>query len=561
MADGNNQRNGGRILVDALKGHGVEFMFGVPGESYLAVLDALHDTPEIRYINARHEGGATMMADAYGKLTGKPGIAVVTRGPGATNASSGVHVAFQDSTPMILLIGQVGREMVEREAFQEIDYRRMFGQMAKWVAEIDDPARIPEFINRAFNVAVSGRPGPVVLSLPEDMLTETAEAVNIGAYTQVEAHPGDQQMADLRMMLMAAEKPFVIVGGGDWSADACADIMAFAEHMHLPVGASFRCQDYFDNLHPNYAGHVGIGIDPGLAKRIKEADLLIVVGARLGEMTTGGYSLIDIPRPKQKLVHVYPDAAEINRVYDADLGIASGMKAFARAAARLYQLRETPVWSVEVKDLHDGYLAFSEPTEVPGAVNFGTVIKTLDEKLGPDAIYCNGAGNYTVWIHRFRRYRKYRTCLAPTSGSMGYGPPAGIAAKLVHPDSPVVVVAGDGCFQMTGQEMVTAVQYNLPVLYIVANNAMYGTIRMHQEREYPTRESGTALANPDFAKWAEACGAHGEVVEKTEDFEAALDRALASGKPALIEVRTDPEALTPAATLSGTRDKALAIRK
>ena len=557
---GSNLRTGGRILVDALASHGVEFMFGVPGESYLAVLDALHDTPQIRFVNARQEGGATMMADAYGKLTGKPGIAVVTRGPGATNASSGVHVAFQDSTPMILLIGQVGRDMVEREAFQEIDYRRMFGQMAKWVAEIDDPARIPEFVNRAFHTATSGRPGPVVLSLPEDMLTEAAEAVDLSAYTPLQAHPGDAQIAELRTRLMAAKRPFVIVGGGGWSAEACADLMGFAEAMHLPVGASFRCQDYFDNLHPNYAGHVGIGIDPELAARIKGADLLIVAGARLGEMTTGGYSLFDIPRPAQDLVHIYPDAAEINRVYDADLGIVSGMAEFARAAKRMASLRGTPPWSGEAEKAHEQYLSFSTPKEQPGTVNMGEIVQFLDERLGPEAIFCNGAGNYTIWVHRFRRYRNYRTCLAPTSGSMGYGPPAGVAAKLARPDAPVVVFAGDGCFQMTGQELATAAQYDLPVLYIVVNNSMYGTIRMHQEREYPARESGTALHNPDFAKLAEACGAFGAVVDRTEDFADAFDRALASGKAALIEVRVDPEALTPAATLSGTREKALAGR-
>lgn len=552
-----NLRTGGRILVDALVAHGVEFMFGVPGESYLAVLDALHDTPQIRFINARQEGGATMMADAYGKLTGEPGIAIVTRGPGATNGSSGVHVAFQDSTPMILLIGQVGRDMVEREAFQEIDYRRMFGQMAKWVAEIDDPARIPEFLNRAFHTATSGRPGPVVLSLPEDMLTETADAIDVTAYAPLRSHPGDSQMADLRERLLASERPFVIVGGGGWTADACADLMSFAEAHHLPVGVSFRCQDYFDNLHPNYAGHVGIGIDPELAARIRSADLLIVAGARLGEMTTGGYSLFDIPRPTQSLVHIYPDAAEINRVYDADLGIVSGMPEFARAAKRLAPSVRGIAWSGDAEAAHEQYLQFATPTEQPGSVNLGEIVQFLDKRLGPDAIFCNGAGNYTIWVHRFRKYRNYRTCLAPTSGSMGYGPPAGVAAKLAKPEASVVVFAGDGCFQMTGQELATAVQYDLPILYIVVNNGMYGTIRMHQEREYPARESGTDLHNPDFAKLADACGAFGAVVERTEEFEEIFEKAIDSGRAALIEVRIDPEALTPAATLSGTRSTAL----
>ena len=553
-----NERMGGRILVDALRGHGVEVMFGVPGESYLAVLDALHDTPEIRFINARQEGGATMMADAYGKLTGKPGVAIVTRGPGATNAASGVHVAFQDSTPMILLIGQVGRDMVEREAFQEIDYRRMFGQMAKWVAEIDDAARIPEFMNRAFHTATSGRPGPVVLSLPEDMLTDAVGAMDVAGAVPVRAHPGQAQMAELRERLMAARKPFVIVGGGGWSREACAGILAFAETFNLPVGASFRCQDYFDNLHPNYAGHVGIGIDPNLAARVRDADLLIVVGARLGEMTTSGYSLIDIPRPRQDLVHVYPDAGELNRVYDADQAIVAGMPEFAAAAARLAPLRDAPPWTADTAACHAGYLEFSTPMAQPGAVNLGEIVQFLDARLGPDAIFCNGAGNYTIWVHRFRRYRTYRSCLAPTSGSMGYGPPAGVAAKLARPDDPVVVFAGDGCFQMTSQELATAVQYDLPILYVVVNNGMYGTIRMHQEREYPVRESGTALHNPDFAELAKACGAFGETVTRTEDFEAAFERAVESGKAALIELRVDPEALTPTATLTGTREKSLA---
>ncbi len=560
MAKGDNLRSGGRVLVDALDTHGVDILFGVPGESYLAVLDALYDVPSIKFINARHEGGATMMADAYGKLTGKPGVAIVTRGPGATNASAGVHVAFQDSTPMILLIGQIGRSMVEREAFQEIDYRRMFGEMAKWVAQIDDAARIPEYMNRAFHTATSGRPGPVVLALPEDMLTDMVDAREVTPYSILENHPADSDMAELRQKLKDAKNPFAIVGGGGWSKEACADFMAFASALHLPVGASFRCQDYFDNDHPNYAGHVGIGIDPNLATRIKASDLLIVVGSRLGEMTSSGYSLIDIPRPKQTLVHVYPDPGELNRVYDADLAIVSSMGPFAKAAARLAQV-DSSAWKDKVAEAHEGYLSFIQPSEQPGDVNMGTIVQHIDEKLGPDAIFCNGAGNYTVWVHRFRKYRNYCTCLAPTSGSMGYGPPAGVAAKLVHPESPVVVFAGDGCFLMTCQELTTAVQYDLPILYIVVNNSMYGTIRMHQEREYPAREQATYLKNPDFAAFAESCGAFGAVVERTEDFAATFDAAIASGKPALIEIRVDPEALTPAASLSAIREKALASQK
>ncbi|MDJ0684761.1 MAG: thiamine pyrophosphate-binding protein [Alphaproteobacteria bacterium] len=553
---GGTLRNGGRILVDALRGHGVTHLFGVPGESYLAVLDALHDTPEIRFINARQEGGAAMMADAWGKMTGEPGVAIVTRGPGATNAASGVHVAFQDSTPMILLIGQVGRAMVEREAFQEIDYRRMFGQMAKWVAQIDAAERIPEFLNRAFHTATSSRPGPVVLALPEDMLTESAEAVDLGRYSRLQAHPGPGDMAALRAMMVKAERPLAIVGGGGWSADASEALRRFAEANGLPVAVSFRCQDYFDNAHPNYAGHVGIGIDPGLAAYVKNSDLVIVIGARLGEMTSSGYSLFDIPRPRQRLVHVYPDASEINRVYDADLGIVASSPAFLDAAAAMDSV-DGGADADHVAALHDGYQSFSTSGPQPGAVNMGEIVAFLDAQLGPEAIYCNGAGNYTIWLHRYRRYRRYRTCLAPTSGSMGYGPPAAVAGALANPGTPVVCFAGDGCFMMTCQELTTAVQYGLPILYVVVNNGMYGTIRMHQEREYPARESGTALVNPDFAAFARACGAHGEIVERTEDFAPAFERARATGGPALIEVRIDPEALTPAATLSGTREAAL----
>lgn len=560
MADRSNLRSGGRILIDALVDHGVDLCFGVPGESYLAALDAMHDRPELRYIVCRQEGGAAMMADAYGKMTGRPGVCFVTRGPGATNASSGVHIAFQDSTPMVLFVGQVGRDMVDREAFQEIDYRRMFGQMAKWVAQIDDPARIPEYVNRAFHTATSGRPGPVVLALPEDMLTERAEAIDLDGWQRLESHPGAAQMAELRKRLAAAKRPFAIVGGGGWSADACADFQDFAAANGVPVGTSFRCQDYFDNEHPNYAGHVGIGINPVLAERVKAADLLIVAGARLGEMTTGGYTLIDIPRPKQQLVHVYPDPSEINRVYDADLGVVADMRSFAAAAKAMKPVEGVVARTEDISALHTSFLEYCEPTPQPGDLNMGEVVRWLSDRLGPEAVYCNGAGNYTVWVHRFHKYRRYRGCLAPTSGSMGYGPPAAVAAKLVAPDRPVVAFAGDGCFLMTGQELATAVQYDLPILYVVVNNGMYGTIRMHQEREYPTRESGTALRNPDFAALARAYGAHGDTVARTRDFPDAAERALASGKPALIELQVDAEALTPMATLSQIRERALAAK-
>ena len=545
------RRTGGEILVDALKANGVKTAFGVPGESYLAVLDALHDT-DIDYVICRQEGGAAMMADAYGKLTGEPGICMVTRGPGATNASAGVHIAYQDSTPMILLIGQVGRDMVEREAFQEIDYRRMFGQMAKWVAQIDDAARIPEFMNRAFHTATSGRPGPVVLALPEDMLTETAECVDAPGYSRIDTAPPADRMEELRGLLAKAERPMMIVGGGGWDAEASRNIMAFAEANQLPVGASFRCQDYFDNHHPCYVGHVGIGVNPKLADRVREADLLIVAGARLGEMTTSGYSLIDIPVPKQKLVHIHADPAELNRTYAASLAINADPRSFARSVAALAPVDATG-WADSTVQGHQDYQDHCQPALVPGDVQMGEVMTWLRDRIPADSILCNGAGNYAIWLHRFYQYRQYRTQLAPTSGSMGYGVPAAIAAKHTHPDRTVIAFAGDGCYMMHGQELATAVQYDLAVIFIVVNNGMFGTIRMHQEREYPERISGTQLKNPDFCTLAQAYGAHGELVTATDQFAPAFERAQASGRPAVIEIRVDPEALTPNASLSEIR--------
>ena len=547
---------GGQILVEALKTHGADHAFCVPGESYLAVLDALYDAPEIALTVCRQEGGAAMMADAYGKLTGRPGICVVTRGPGATNASPGVHIAFQDSTPMILFVGQVGREMAEREAFQEIDFRRMFGQMTKWVAEIDQAARIPEFVARAFATATSGRPGPVVLALPEDMLRERAAAPRAERYQVAQGHPGPADMKRLAALLAAAERPFVLLGGGGWDAEAVARIQGFAEAWNLPVGAAFRCQDYFDNGHDNYVGDVGIGANPKLAERVRSADLLLVLGARLGEITTSGYSLVDIPQPRQTLVHLHPGAEELGRVYRPSLAINAGVRAFAAAAADLRPER-TPPWEGATRQARADYLAWQEPPTAPGALDLGQVVIWLRERLPPEAIICNGAGNYTAWIHRFHRYRQYRTQLAPTSGSMGYGTPAAVAAKRLYPDRPVIAFAGDGCFLMNGQELATAVQYGLNIVVVVVNNGMYGTIRMHQERHYPGRVSGTDLANPDFAKLAEAYGAHGEVVTRTEDFAAAFERALAAGRPALIELRVDPEAITPKQSLSEIRAAAL----
>lgn len=554
----NTQANGGRILVDQLVAEGADRIFGVPGESYLAVLDALYDTPEITYHLCRQEGGAAMMADAYGKLTGRPGLCFVTRGPGATSASAGVHVAFQDSTPMILFIGQVGRGMTEREAFQEIDYRRMYGEMAKWVAQIDDARRIPEMVSRAYHTATSGRPGPVVLALPEDMLsTPVAAPLLARPYHASAGAPEPQLMADLWRRLARAKRPLVIVGGGGWSAEAKAGLEDFAAASGLPVAASFRCQDYFDNTHPNYVGQVGIAIDPKLAQRVRETDLLILLGSRFGEMTSSGYSLMKIPNPDQPLVHVYPDAEELGRVYRPELAIHAGSAAFVRAAQAMPAL-DGGAWRDWTASARADYLAHNDPSgiEIPGRLQMGRVMDWLREALPPETIIANGAGNYTGWVHRFYRFRTYRSQLAPTSGSMGYGLPAAVAAKAVHPDRPVVCFAGDGCFMMHGQELATAVQYGLNIIVIVVNNASLGTIRMHQENHYPARVSATDLVNPDFAALARAYGAHGEVVEDHADFADAFERAQAAGKPALLELRIDTEAITPSATLSGLRAKA-----
>ncbi|CAN7302885.1 thiamine pyrophosphate-binding protein [Bradyrhizobium sp. LjRoot220] len=552
-------RSGGHILIDQLALHGADTVFGVPGESFLAALDGMYQNQRVRFVNSRHEGGAAMMADAYGKLTGKPGIAFATRGPGATNASAGVHVAFQDSTPMILLLGQVGRDMMEREAFQEIDYRQMFGPMTKWVAQIDDARRIPEFISRAFYTATSGRPGPVVLALPEDMLTDEADVPDAQPYKPQTVAPGEESLRQFEALLAAARKPLLIVGGGGWSDKARRDLEAFASAHEVPVSASFRCQDYFDNLHPAYAGHVGIGISPKFAERIRDSDLIIALGARLGEITTSGYSLFDIPQPKQPLVHIYPDPEEIGRVYAPTLGIVSGSAAFTAAISKLQPKHRSR--ADELKAAHADYLAFAEPTQSPGDVQLSRIVRDLSERLPEDSIICNGAGNYAVWVHRFWRYRQFRTELAPTSGSMGYGLPAAVAAKHLHPNRPVIAFAGDGCFQMTGNEFMTAVENRLPIIVVVCNNGMYGTIRMHQERHYPGRVSGTNLANPDFAALARACGGFGARIDRTEDFAKTFDEAVASRLPSIIELTISPEALTPAASLSETRAKALAAAK
>jgi acetolactate synthase-1/2/3 large subunit len=549
-------RSGAKILVDALRIHGVDTAFGVPGESYLAVLDALYDVQdEIKFVICRQEGGAANMADAYGKLTGRPGICFVTRGPGATNASLGIHTAHQDSTPVILFIGQVGNDVVEREAFQEIDYRRMYGQMAKWVAQIDRADRVPEYISHAFHTAVSGRPGPVVLALPEDMQTEMATVADTGRYQRVAAYPGPSDMRKLRDMLAEAQRPMVIVGGGGWNAPACEDFKAFVTTFNLPVGCSYRCQDLIDNADPHYVGDVAVGLNPRLAERFKQSDLLLVVGARLGEWTTVNYTLFDVPRPKMKFVHVHPGAEELGRVYQGDLLINAGMPEFASAARALEPVSER--WAEWTGGARADLEAWQQPVQVPGKVNMSEVMKLLRERLPRNAIITNGAGNFSLWAHRFYRYGGFRTQLAPTSGAMGYGVPSAVAAKIVHPERTVIAFSGDGDFLMTGQELATAAQYDAKVTFVVVNNGMYGTIRMHQEREFPGRVSGTELKNPDFAALARAYGFHGEIVEDTSQFAGAFERAQAAKTSALIEVRIDPDAISPRTTLSAIRAEAM----
>ncbi|WP_292896502.1 MULTISPECIES: thiamine pyrophosphate-binding protein [unclassified Nitratireductor] len=546
-------KTGGQLIVDSLEANGVDRIYSVPGESYLAVLDALHDS-KIRNIVCRQEGGAAMMADCHGRLTGQPGICFVTRGPGATNASPGIHIAMQDSTPMILFIGQVASHAREREAFQEVDYRAFFGPIAKWATEIDDAARIPEILSRAFSVATSGRPGPVVISLPEDMLTSVVDAPAALPYTPVETRPGNAEMEELAALLKDARRPFVILGGSRWNEKAVADFEKAAEAWSLPVGCSFRRQMLFDHLHPSYAGDVGIGPNPKLAAAIKDADLVLLVGGRFSEMPSSDYTLMKSPYPDQKLVHVHADANELGRVYRPTLAINASSAAFAKAFAGLTP-GDAP-WAGETERLHQAYLDWSTPPKTgPGAVQMGPIMEYLESVLPEDAIFTNGAGNYATWVHRFHRFRRFATQGAPTSGSMGYGTPAAVAAKALFPERPVLAFAGDGCFMMNGQEFATAVQENLPIIVVVVNNGIYGTIRMHQEREYPGRVSGTSINNPDFAALARAYGGHGETVEKTEEFAGAFERAQASGKPALIEIKLDPEAITPAKTLTDIREK------
>jgi len=541
-------RHGGKLLADQLVVHGTDVAFCVPGESYIALLDGLYDAP-IRLVTCRHEAAAANMAEAYGKLTGRPGVCMVTRGPGATQASVGVHTAFQDSTPLILLIGQVASSQEEREAFQEVDYRRMFGPLAKWVAQIEQVDRIPELVARAYSTACAGRPGPVVLALPEDMLAAESGAADARPFRVIQSSPSARDIASLRDLLERAQRPCALIGGGGWSPAASAHLRTFLEANELPAVAAFRRQDALDNDSPSYAGELGIGVNPALSQRIRDADLLLVIGPRLGEMTTAGYTLLEVPRPRQVLVHVHPGPEELGRVYQAELPILSGMESFAAAVS---DLRVEPRWAEWTAAARSDYETWQRHDPMPGTLDLGECIAHLRTRV-PDAVVCNGAGNHTAWIHRFWRFHDYPSQLAPTSGAMGYGLPAALTAKTLLPERTVICFSGDGDFLMCGQELATAVQFELPIIVIVVDNGMYGTIRMHQERQFPGRVVGTDLVNPDFGAYARAFGAHGENVERTEDFPAALDRALASGVPALVALRVDPEAITYRATLSAIR--------
>ena len=547
-------RHGGRILADQLALHGVRRVFSVPGESFLAALDGFLDAG-IENIVCRHEGGAAMMAEATGKLTNRPGVAFVTRGPGATNASAGIHVARQDSTPMILFVGQIARGHRDRGAFQEVDFRAMFAPLAKWAAEIDDTARIPEYVGRAVHEAMAGRPGPVVLSLPEDMLSDLADVPDLPpAPLPLAAVPG-AAVAAVEEALAQAHRPLVVVGGPLWTAAAAADLGRFAGARGLPVAATFRRQDYLDNHHSSYVGDLGVGMNPKLGARLAEADLILALGTRLGDTATNGYELMDPARPGPRIVHVHPDPGEPGRVWRPALSIAAHAPDLLAALAG--RNAEPGPWADWAAALRADYEAWQAPRETPGAVKMEAVVRWLSDHLPEDAVVTNGAGNYAAFLHRYFRWKGFRTQVAPTSGSMGYGFPAAIAAALEHPGRTVVCLAGDGCFQMTLNEMSTARQYGAQVIVIVANNGRYGTIRMHQERHYPERVSGTDLMNPDFAALARAYGGHGETGADGADFPVAFARAQAPGLPAVIELRLDPEALTTSMTLAEVRAQGL----
>ncbi len=542
-------RTAAQILVDCLVAQGTSHAFCVPGESYLAVLDALYDARNsIQLVTGRHEAGVANMAEAHGKLTGRPGVAFVTRGPGATHAAIGVHTAKQDSTPLILFIGQIDRATRDREAFQEVDYRAMFGTVAKWVAEIDDASRMAEYVTRAFAVAMNGRPGPVVLALPEDMLVEAVPARVPPRVEPVRAAAVPADIARIEALLARARRPLVVLGGSGWSAAGLAAVQAFAEANRLPVATGFRRKALIDNRHPCYVGELGLGPNPKLAARTREADLLIVLGSRLSEVVTSGYTLVEAPLPRQTLVHVHPDSGEIGRVYQAEVGIAASLDCVAAALAAVRV--DSAAWAADTATARADYEAWVAPVAVGEGVNLAAVMAHLAEVLPEDAILTNGAGNFAAWLHRFYEHRRPGTQLAPTNGAMGYGLPAAVAAKLVDPARTVVCIADDGDFQMSFQELSTAAQYGAAIIVLVANNGVYGTIRMHQDREYPGRVSGTTMMNPDFAALARAYGGHGARVERTEDFPAAFAQARAAGTLAVLDLAVSPKFISPTKTLS-----------
>jgi len=553
MSESGQQRHGGRAIVDQLRTLGCRRAFLVPGESFLTILDALHDTPEIETVVCRQEGGAAMMAEAHGKLTGEPGVLMVSRGPGSTNASAGVHIAQQDSTPLVVLVGQVPLSMQGREAFQEMDLVQFFSPLAKWVTQVADADRLPEYLAQAWQRAVSGRPGPVVLILPEDVLSRSTPAATVPRTSKASSHCTEHQLDEAITHIESARRPLVLLGGPGWSQQTADQLQRFARQFHLPVAATFRCQDYFDNRHPCYAGDVGLGINPLLAERVRSADVILAIGTRLGEATTSGYELLVPPVPQQKLIHVYPQAEELGRVYRAALAIHADSASFVALLAQR-SLKVGDGWAEICSEARDEYETWCQPQPTPGACRLEAVVSHLSEVLPDNAIVTNGAGNYATWVHRYYRYPLYGTQLAPRCGSMGYGVPAAVAAKLEHPDGPVICFAGDGCYMMHGQELATAVQYGANIVVIVANNGMYGTIRMHQERHFPGRVSATDLTNPDFVALAESYGALGLHVETDAAFPPALQQALQCGRPALIELTIDPDALTTRQTLSQVRE-------
>ncbi|BBD39646.1 thiamine pyrophosphate-binding protein [Aminobacter sp. Y103A] len=554
-------RTGAEILVDQLLAHQVERVFTVPGESFLDVLNALHDhTDSVRVTTCRVETGASNMAEAYGKATGKPGICMVTRGPGATHASIGVHTAAHDGTPMLLFIGQVARRMRGRGAFQEVDYNQMFGGMAKWTVELDDPSRIPEQIARAFSVATSGTPGPVIISMPEDVLSGKADVPDAVRYSHVQPSAGREEVLRFGELLTYAKRPLMVVGCGSWAADDCMALAQFARTFKVPVAAAFRSQDAFDNDDDLYVGDLGLGQNPKLSQRLRESDLVIALGTQLEENVTKGYTLIGIPTAEMKLVHIHPNIVELGRVYQPDLAINSSPRAFLRLAVETLD-EITGDWKDWANHARIEYEAFQSTPKSIGQVNMATVMKTMRDMLPDNAVIANGAGNYTVWLHRFFRYRQPKTQIAPTSGAMGYSVPAAIGAKLAHPGRHVVSLNGDGCFMMCSQELATAVHVGANVVFIVVNNGMLGTIRMHQERHFPGRVIATDLVNPDFVTFAKSFGVAGERIDKTELFEAAFRRALDAEAPYLLEIAIDPEALTPLQSLTEIRDAGFAAAR